>query len=195
MKKLIFTMLIALFSILSFNEAIATCPSGYSSYTITKVIGDCIYEISGCFQCNIAYPSNLILAGYKKLGNCNNSMNESEVQQKIKDVISDVRFIDSLCGLPGPCNTGAARVIKEKIPICWYATSNNDNITYIPCNPDNCYCELTITYCWNGTEYTKSISYSMYCSNPWILCPLPVPPQFPDNGFPTECYNFSLECY
>ena len=51
MKKLIFTMLIALFSILSFNEAKAqSCPPGYQTGNIIINICGCDYYINYCFH-------------------------------------------------------------------------------------------------------------------------------------------------
>ena len=73
MKKLIFTMLIALFSILSFNEAKAQdCPVGYQEKPYSIIIGGCTYNVLVCVDCNIAYPSDVILKKYSKADtNCN----------------------------------------------------------------------------------------------------------------------------
>jgi hypothetical protein len=199
MKKLIFTMLIALFSILSFNEAKAqSCPPGYQTGNIIINICGCDYYINYCFQCNISYPSQIKLNHYYKDDNCDLQCSEETVNSYLRDYFSNPQFLDSLCGLPGPCPNNGREWVEE-FPLCYYKIKfqgDNDKyyIDYVPCDQNRCvelfrlcWDPLTISFLKTIELYWTLPTGQPYCTDTeekYINLPVEI-------NTPTGCFHFT----
>jgi hypothetical protein len=194
MKKLIFTMLIALFSILSFNEA-NSCPTGYTFMTYQVQIGTCTFNVDVCVDCNVAYPSDVTLVGYYPVETCNQVLTPWEVRSKIINDLKSAIRLNSLCGLPGPCN-GGEMTWDVYVPLCYQKVWVNGNILYFACT-ETCYCKQTKTLCWDtgNNKFVKTTSTPIIVNGTINdLCPNPEP-QDPDENNPiTGCFNSATLC-
>lgn len=179
-------MLIALFSIISLNEAKAQCDAGFTPTTYQVTIGSCLYNVTICLQCNVAYPSRIgTYIYYSKVNsNCVQLLNDWEVNSKIyNDLYSAIR-LNSLCGLPGPCGV-SPRTWRVQEPRCFYKDIDG--------GVQNCdvetYCEYEISICWDPIKNvfvrTKTLiaSFGYMCTISWETNP-PI----------GECFYYNENC-
>jgi hypothetical protein len=201
MKKLIFTMLIALFSILSFNEAKATCPSGWSSTIDTLTIDGCDYMIELCLQCNISYPSNILLRSITPLDSNCDLENKDVLISMIYSIIYEPNYVSALCFYPGPCGSPTERTWTMRKDFCWKVYKNDkENNKYMICD-DNCYCTKTVVICWNNLTqsfFYNTIQININCpgyNNPYEKCPYNYNdlPYFAPGAY-SDCFKVNIDC-
>ena len=148
-------------------RAEATCPTGWSSKTVTLHVGDCDYKLKVCYKCAVSYPGDVYILGIEELdSSCNNILPINQIIEQAYVEISRGAFIYSnLCvgGLHNapPCDGDPSSVYSTMNihwNYCWQVWYRHNGIEpiyeIIPCE-DNAECIETIKFCWNGTDYTK----------------------------------------
>lgn len=163
MKKIIlyFIFMISIF-VLSNNESLASCPSGFTKDTVTIFAGNCSYYVEICFKCDVTNPGQVKINKIWLVDTtCYNSLNIELVIGQIYSEISTGSFIysnlcpNALYPTP-PCNeTGTSYNQFEIIHnYCWQQYYRHNGVgpirEYIPCD-DNAVCIETIDYCFDAT--------------------------------------------
>ncbi len=132
------------------------CPTGYSSYIWTEVIGGCSYQIEVCYLCSPTsggtqhfYINNVI----KLDVSCSGTMNMVQVMNYLNTKIASVAFIYARCTGIGPCEEGGTE-IQILTPICWtkklVTIGSQTGVYYTSCFWDESYCSENWKYCYNS---------------------------------------------
>jgi len=185
MKKLIVSLFLTFtLLIISNNESIAACPSGWSSTTVTMTIGNCDYYIEVCYKCEVTNPGKVKVHRFWLVDStCNNTLSITQITSQMYNEISTGAFIyanlcpDALYPTP-PCEFGTKQ-FEVMYHYCWqqwYRYNGVSNVReYWPCDDNACCVEL-IEYCSdNGTIITTSKT-----------------PQDPPQSPPCELYYYEI---
>jgi len=199
MKKIILFSLIVLIGFFLKFDLKAACPSGYGYTQTTRLVtvGGCDFNVEICYKCMGIQPGEIRVWGFTKIDpNCDPGLDENQIAAAIYGTVYSPIYLNTLCGLPGPCESGNELWYTEIYEICWWKTYLNGNIWYFPCNLENCYCWILKKLCWDGFRYVSltvqgpAWSCSGYNDDPLEKCPLE-PEQV---GVPTE-QNPHTDCF
>lgn len=165
MKKIILSLIITFtILILSNNESIAQCPSGFTLKTVTLTIGPCDYDIQLCYKCGITNPGEVTIVDIKLKDNSCTPLPLEQVFDGIYASISNYQFIyTELCpsyNAPDCDDQSDVYIINHWN--CWEAELveyfGDTTYVYRPCNYDS-YCKEYAKFCWDPISETYIKTY------------------------------------
>jgi hypothetical protein len=208
MKKLSL-LLIAIFSLLAFNNAKAqssTCPNPnfpnmYSNSFTYVLSNSCTYTGSYCYNCTFSYggvnPLNLVLNTFTQSGTCSTTMSFSDIYSEIYSKMTE-DFFANICSdvndIIPPCGSGNYYDFTTYINTCWSKKNVNGNIIYSGCMyPNDNYCITQYYVCkLPNNQLSFSINYKAFSpSTPTCNYGEPVDPA---PGQTSACWRIETEC-
>ena len=188
MKKNLFIMLIAIFSIFSFNEAKAqiVCPSGYVLRTVPPIIvNGCTITAEVCVKCNPMAPTFDVVVR-RILGGCNPLDGKDYLDAIQQYVVS--HYTQFCIGSYVPCESGDYKVIYYHRPICWYLNPD-DNSDMLSCDGSICISVYKVCTNSNGTV-TYSFLIPPYIEYGYNGCPY----SYDDPRRTEPCFHIPNDC-
>ena len=208
MKKLIiiviFIVTVMFFEYDAYSQP--QCPNGFSQSFVTLTVNGCDYTVEICYICYMNRPSEVHVFGFSKIDpNCPQTWNINQVLAYIYSQVFTPLFLNNLCGLPGPCESGNELWYSLFYEICWEKIWSGGRVWYLPCNFQNCYCWELWKICWDPA---LGQFVNIFVQGPGVSCPgydpainkCPNPESSvqdptPYDPGPTNCFYISSPCY
>lgn len=151
-----------------------TCPTGFTSATITMNIGGCNYDVFICYQCDPTFPGYVEVKDIIKHPTtppCISSFNGSQIAQFVYTYLTSGDFMFSnLCfwNKLSPCPYWGHDISyefttcwKEDINTTWF---NEPTTAIVPCIPSD-KCIVTYEYCIKGDKINKNLRNLQFVNN------------------------------